>query len=105
MIYNDIYPYLASKYNFSPENMIFPLNHLFQKAGKRYLMAGNRLAGHNFVTYDDIYPYPASKHGFSFPHSLLVLKHSPFGRNTLPDGWKWVSEGWKWVGRSYLSEC
>ena len=54
MTYDDIYPYLASTYDFSPENMIFPLKHLFQKDGKRYLMAENRLVGHNIVTYDDM---------------------------------------------------
>ena len=84
--------------HYRPHNMARSAENGFQKAGKRYLMAGNRLDGHNLVSFHNIYPYIASKHDFSFPHSLLVSKHGPFGRNTLPDGWKWVPVGWKRAG-------
>ena len=49
----------VSHLHFRPKNMIYPLNCLFQMAGKRYPRAGKRLVGYNLVSFDDIYPYLA----------------------------------------------
>ena len=63
---DDIYPYPASKPDFSPSPFISPQNMArsvemaFQTAGNGYLKAGNGLVGHNFVSVDDICPKPAS---------------------------------------------
>ena len=64
---DDIYPYQASKDDFSPgqpQNMARSAETPFQTAGNGYQRAGNRLVGHNFVSLDDIYPYLASKYDF-----------------------------------------
>ena len=59
IIYNLTWPpnmISVSHLHFRPENMIYPLNCLFQMAGKSYPRAGKRLVGHNLVSFDEIYP-------------------------------------------------